>query len=785
MPGASHTGTNQGGRDIFVRKYDGSKVLKWSRQRGSSKDDLSYAVAVNDTTGDVYVTGYTLGSFVTGTTASSNDVFVARYLPDGAAASAIQFGSSSNKSDIARGIAVDRNGKVYVTGYTNGVFPSQTSVGGIDMFLAKYSANLVTREWIRQMGTPSADYGYGVAASRNASGEIELYAVGQTFGSLSEGGTLGGTTLSNAGDYDAVIFQYSDSGTKKRATLLGTQGRDSVYAIASDGGANLYVVGATTYDLRSDPGAYMGSVDAFLAKYDVNLERKSVHQYGSTSENPSLEDDHATAVVADDDNGVYLAGYTAGNIGTGFNQGGSDLFVMRYADGCSVDPALVAQCRSAIGSGDPHLVTGDRYKYDFQGVGEFILTESIPQAANPFTIQVRQKASGTRVAYYSAVMARFGTARVGVYARATNPLMINGAAVSLAIGDILPLADGTRVLRPTTKRYVVASPQGDRLIVDNQTSSLNVTLILGPSRAGQVRGLLGNYNNVREDDFALRDGTPLTPPLSFTQLYKSTTNFADSWRITQAESLFDYGQGESTATFTNRSLPASTASTSELTPAQHQAAQQTCQTAGVTDPLQLDDCILDVAFTGDPAFATGAAEAQAQQPLAQQVYLGQFEEEPGAEWDTATTSMSPSGDRTFLGEFSNDSAQLTLPALPAHTTVTVTFDLLILQAWDGNGPFGPNSFGLNANGVEVYRTTFSNTSSPQFYPDSTAGTAHPAGTGAFERNSLFYPDGDAVYKMSITFTHTSPQLALQFFAAGLPGITNETWGIDKVVVKVK
>ncbi|SET99274.1 Alpha-tubulin suppressor [Stigmatella erecta] len=355
LPGASHTGTNQGGRDIFVRKYDGSKALKWSRQRGSSKDDLSYAVAVNDTTGDVYVTGYTLGSFVTGTTASSNDVFVARYLPDGAAASAIQFGSSSNKSDIARGIAVDRNGKVYVTGYTNGVFPSQTSVGGIDMFLVKYSAELTAQEWIRQMGTPSADYGYGVAASRNASGEIELYAVGQTFGSLSEGGTLGGTTLSNAGDYDAVIFQYSDSGTKKRATLLGTQGRDSVNAIASDGGANLYVVGATTYDLRSDPGAYMGSVDAFLAKYDVNLERKSVHQYGSTSENPSLKDDHATAVFADKDDGVYLVGYTTGSIGAAFSQGGYDLFAMRYAEGCLVDQAMGPQCWSAVGCGGPHL----------------------------------------------------------------------------------------------------------------------------------------------------------------------------------------------------------------------------------------------------------------------------------------------------------------------------------------------------------------------------------------------------------------------------------------------
>ncbi|MCY1040416.1 VWD domain-containing protein [Corallococcus sp. bb12-1] len=788
--GALHSGTNQGLADVFVRKYNGNtKGLLWSRQRGSNKEDLAYAIAVNQTTGDAYLTGHTVGGvFVPGVTAGGTDIIVARYLANGSESNALQLGSPSSKFDYARGVAVDRDGKVYIGGYSNGVFPTQTTKGlnTYDLVLFKYPADLSTREWVRQDGTSGTDYAYALTASRNATGATEIYLVGQTTGTLNADATLSNGTLSNAGGWDALVMQYSTAGVKQRATLLGTAGTDSVNAIASDGGANLYLVGVTQFDLRNDPAAFSGSVDVFLAKYDVRLDLKSVHQYDSTSDDPSSLEDIANGVSADTDNGVYVVGQSTGNIGAATNQGGHDLFILRYADGCSADPALVAQCRSGNGWGDPHLVTSDRFNYDFQSVGEFILTESIPLAPNPFVVQSRQKASGNRVALYSGVASRFGTDRVGVYARSTNPLMVNGAAVALPVGDVQPLSDGTRIFKATTTRYIITSPQGDQLIVDNFTSYLNITLTLAPSRTGQVRGLLGNFNNVRADDFALRNGTQLTAPLSFNQLYKNTPNFADSWRITQAESILDYGSGESTASLTNLSLPASTATTTQLTTAQRQAAQATCQSAGVTDAAQLDGCILDVAMTNDPALATGAAQAEAQQPIASQVYLGRFDAEAGAEWSNQAISLSPSGDRFFLGEFSNETVQLSLASLPAHSTVTVSFDLFILQSWDGNGPFGPNHWGLTVGGVgEVFRTTFSNTSSAQFYPSQVGGTASPAGSGAAERNTLFYPDGDSIYHVTVTFEHTTPTLALQFFADGLPGITNETWGLDKVQVQVR
>ena len=60
-----------------------------------------------------------------------------------------QFGTPD--SDIAGGVATDSTG-VYVAGSTVGVFPGQAAVGGIDIFLRKYSFTGSVL-WTRQFGS--------------------------------------------------------------------------------------------------------------------------------------------------------------------------------------------------------------------------------------------------------------------------------------------------------------------------------------------------------------------------------------------------------------------------------------------------------------------------------------------------------------------------------------------------------------------------------------------------------------------------------------------------------
>jgi hypothetical protein len=183
---------------------------------------------------------------------------------------------------------------------------------------------------------------------------------------------------------------------------------------------------------------------------------------------------------------------------------------------------------------------------------------------------------------------------------------------------------------------------------------------------------------------------------------------------------------------------------------------------------------------------------------AQIIYSNGFDGPVGPEWSLTTTSVTPVGGRTFLGEFGNQTAVLTLSSLPAHTSVTVSFDLFIIQTWDGNDTSaGPDIWDLSvAGGPTLLHTTFQNphnlfASSGQAYPDMYPGGQHPSGTGAAEINTLGYVDQgplhlgpmDMVYELKFTFADADSVLALDFSASDLEA-SNEYWGIDNVVVTI-
>src|SRR5262245_48217888 len=164
---------------------------------------------------------------------------------------------------------------------------------------------------------------------------------------------------------------------------------------------------------------------------------------------------------------------------------------------------------------------------------------------------------------------------------------------------------------------------------------------------------------------------------------------------------------------------------------------------------------------------------------------------PLPQWSNDARDITPSG-RVFLGQFINQTASLSLSGLPTHTQVTVSFDLFIIQSWDGNGPdSAPDIWDLSvAGGPTLLHTTFSN-NKPQAYPDTFPGGDNPAGTGASEVNTLGYPFlhpgaafNDSVYHLSFTFPHSISAVQLNFSASttGLQDISDESWGLDNVQV---
>src|SRR5262249_22320553 len=120
---------------------------------------------------------------------------------------------------------------------------------------------------------------------------------------------------------------------------------------------------------------------------------------------------------------------------------------------------------------------------------------------------------------------------------------------------------------------------------------------------------------------------------------------------------------------------------------------------------------------------------------AQVIYTNDFENgsDPLPGWSDKSLSRTPSG-RGFLGEFINKVVSLSLDNLPAHSSLSLDFDLYLLHSWDGNAtypvpgqgnvPAGPDVFDLRVEGgPTLLHTTFANvTSRPsdtdQAYPDT-------------------------------------------------------------------
>ena len=87
--------------------------------------------------------------------------------------------------------------------------------------------------------------------------------------------------------------------------------------------------------------------------------------------------------------------------------------------------------------------------------------------------------------------------------------------------------------------------------------------------------------------------------------------YANAWRVTQANSLLDYSAGQTTATFTNLDFPAGAGVTATDLPKPLVAqAAQLAAAAGITDPNALAGAEIDYLATGDASFLTSAANAQ-------------------------------------------------------------------------------------------------------------------------------------------------------------------------------
>ena len=306
--------SNGGISDIFLAKFNSNGTLVYSTYLGGSNNEYGYGIAV-DGDGNSYITGYSASSnFPTTTGAYQNsfaggyDVILSKFNSSGTLVYSTYLGGESY--DEGNGIAVDNEGNIYITGYSQaGNFPITSNAfqtsrgGGTDAFLSKFNSTgaLVYSTYL---GGSINDIGTGVAVD----GDGNCYLTGRTPSSNFPTTTDAyQKTLSNS--LDVYLSKFNSSGALVYSTYLGGSDADYGYGIAVDGDGNSYITGHTSStNFPSTTGAYQtsfaGSEDAFIAKFNnVGSLMYSTYLGG-------IGADEGLGIAVDNNENSYITGVT-------------------------------------------------------------------------------------------------------------------------------------------------------------------------------------------------------------------------------------------------------------------------------------------------------------------------------------------------------------------------------------------------------------------------------------------------------------------------------------------
>ncbi|XP_055860226.1 fibrillin-2-like, partial [Biomphalaria glabrata] len=216
-----------------------------------------------------------------------------------------------------------------------------------------------------------------------------------------------------------------------------------------------------------------------------------------------------------------------------------------------------AEFVTASALGDPHITTLDGLNYTANVWGEYILLE-IP--SENFTLQARteryETSDGvvTNATVFTAFAAResnesFFQAEL-YYSNKSMVLFANGIDITRKFysSDFVTEILSDQYLsvakeKQSNKTLVVVSfPCGVTIKVYTAFKSLLIEVNAMETLMNKTQGLLGNFNKNISDDFTLPNGTMLPISSSEKEIYE---HFAQEWRVTPSNSLFQYEEGKS------------------------------------------------------------------------------------------------------------------------------------------------------------------------------------------------------------------------------------------------
>jgi hypothetical protein len=332
---------SSGGAPLWTNRYNGP----------GNSDDYAMALAV-DRSGSVYVTGYSYGS------GSGNDYATVAYSSSGVPLWTNRYNGPANNSDYASGVAVDGSGNVYVTG---GSWGSSGFAGYATVAYSSAGAQL----WVNRYNGAGNNNDIAKAVAVDGSGNV--YVTGYSYGSrgLPDYATVAYTSAGvplwtnvfgggvNTSYYPAAMsadgsghvyvtgysaywtgsyyirhyttVAYSSAGAQLWWNSYdGPAGsiNDVASAVATDASGNVYVTGNSV-------GSGSGYDYATVA-YSSGGAPLWTNRYSGLDNG----DDGASAVAVDGSGNVYVTGYSTGS-GSGYDYAtlkllGTDRLLLLY-----------------------------------------------------------------------------------------------------------------------------------------------------------------------------------------------------------------------------------------------------------------------------------------------------------------------------------------------------------------------------------------------------------------------------------------------------------------------
>ncbi|MDR3611398.1 MAG: SBBP repeat-containing protein [Ignavibacteriaceae bacterium] len=319
--------TSYGSNDIYIAKYDPNGNCLWAKQAGGLYLDIGYGISV-DRNGNSIITGTCSGSVVFGTVHLSgagfngSDAFVAKYDPDGNCLWAKNMGGMVD--DYGNGIAIDTTGNSYVTGY----FTATATFGSIQLTALGNTDIFIAKFdpdgnylWVKQAGGTKTDKGFGISVDPAGN----CYTTGY-YSYYPKFDSLQINTSTSGG----YVAKYDPNGNCKWVQTVGNLNQNYRNSISIDPKGNCYVTGdfANTQTIGTFSLTSLGLMDVFIAKFDSNGNCLWATQAGGTT------DDIGYGISVDTSGNSYVTGSFSGTASFGSSQlttyGGNDIFVAKY-----------------------------------------------------------------------------------------------------------------------------------------------------------------------------------------------------------------------------------------------------------------------------------------------------------------------------------------------------------------------------------------------------------------------------------------------------------------------